>query len=101
MRAVILERLGAPEVLEIKNVADPVPADHEILVRVKCSGLNRADILQRRGKYPAPAGAPQQIPGLEFAGEVAQLGSKAGRWRMGQRVFGIVAGGAHAELLVT
>lgn len=101
MKAVVLEKFGGPEVLEIKSVPDPVPGDYEILVRVKSSGLNRADVLQRRGKYPAPAGAPQQIPGLEFAGEVAQLGPKASRWRVGERVFGIVAGGAHAEFLVT
>jgi len=68
---------------------------------VRASALNRADLLQRAGRYPAPAGAPSDIPGLEFAGEVAALGPGAREWKEGDRVFGIVGGGAHAEYLVT
>jgi len=101
MKAVIITRPGGPEVLELREVPDPKPGPGEILVRVRASALNRADLLQRRGYYPAPPGAPQEIPGLEFAGEVAQNGAGARRWQSGQRVFGIVAGGAHAEYLVT
>jgi putative PIG3 family NAD(P)H quinone oxidoreductase len=75
-----------------------------VLVRVRAAGLNRADILQRRGHYPAPAGAPQDIPGLEYAGEVAALGPSAPgpvrRWTIGDRVMGLVGGGACAESLV-
>ena len=101
MKAVVLEKFGGPEVLEIRQAPDPKPGEHEILVRVRAAGINRADLLQRQGKYPAPKDAPQQIPGLEFAGEVAALGPKATKWRLSDRVFGIVGGGAHAELLVT
>ena len=69
-------------------------------MRVRAAGLNRADLLQRRGRYPAPPGAPQDVPGLEFAGEVEGVGGEVRRWREGQRVFGITAGGAQAEFVV-
>ena len=68
-----------------------------VLVRVVGSALNRADLIQRAGHYPAPPGAPPDIPGLEFAGEVAAVASGVARWRLGDRVFGLVPGGAHAE----
>lgn len=101
MKAVVLEKFGGPEVLEVREAPDPEPGEHEILVRLRAAGINRADLLQRQGKYPAPKDSPQQIPGLEFAGEVAALGPEAKKWRVGDRVFGIVGGGAHAEMLVT
>jgi len=101
MKAVVLERFGGPEVLEVREVPSPRPREHEILVRVRAAGINRADLLQRQGKYPPPKDAPQQIPGLEFAGEVAALGPKATKWSVSDRVFGIAGGGAHAEMLVT
>ncbi len=100
MRAVVISQPGGPEVLDIREVPTPVPAAGEVLVRVRAAGLNRADLLQRQGRYPAPPGVPADIPGLEFAGEVSQLGAEVARWRSGQRVFGIIAGGAHAEYLV-
>ena len=99
MKAVVISRPGDPDVLEIRDVNAPTPASDEVLVRVHAAGLNRADLLQRQGRYPAPPGAPADIPGLEFAGEVAQLGANASRWTSGRRVFGIVAGGAQAEYL--
>jgi len=68
-------------------------------VRVHAAGLNRADILQRMGRYPAPPGYPQEIPGLEFAGEVAEVGEDVHRWKVGDRVFGITGGGAQAEFV--
>lgn len=71
-----------------------------IVVSVHASGLNRADLLQRAGKYPAPPGWPADIPGLEYAGEVAGVGEGVVRWRRGDRVMGLVGGGAHAESLV-
>jgi len=71
-----------------------------VRVRVRAAGLNRADLLQKRGRYPAPPGAPADIPGLEFAGEVEQPGEDASAWRVGARVFGITAGGAQAEYVV-
>ncbi len=101
MKAAIITAAGGPEVLELREVAAPAPGPREILVKVVAAGLNRADMLQRAGKYPAPPGVPADIPGLEFAGEVAALGPEATRWRPGQRVFGIVGGGAHAQFLVT
>ena len=101
MKAVVITRFGGPEVLEIQDVPAPQPGPEEVLVRVRGTALNRADLLQRLGRYAAPQGAPQNIPGLEFAGEVAVLGAKAQRWREGDRVMGIVAGGAHAEFVTT
>jgi NADPH:quinone reductase len=101
MLAVTLPRFGGPEVLEINDVPCPVPKDHEILVRVHAAALNRADLLQRMGRYPAPAGASPDIPGLEFAGEVVERGHQAVRWSVGERVFGIIGGGAQAEYLAT
>jgi len=100
MPAVVITRPGGPEVLEIREVPRPAPGAGEVLVRVRASALNRADLLQRQGRYPAPPGAPADIPGLEFAGEVAELGSGTTRWRPGQRVFGLAAGGAHALYVV-
>ena len=83
------------------NVRRHAPVPSEVLVRVRAAGLNRADLLQRRGGYPAPAGAPADIPGMEFAGEIAALGAGVTGWREGDRVMGIVAGGAQAEYLVS
>ena len=78
----------------------PAPVADRVRVRVYAAGLNHADILQRRGSYPAPPGYPQNIPGLEFAGEVEAIGDAVGAWKIGDRVFGIIAGGAQAELVV-
>ncbi len=100
MRAAVITRFGDPDVLEIQDVPAPVPGPHEILVRVIASALNRADLLQRLGRYPAPAGVPRDIPGIEFAGEVADVGPQQSIWNVGDRVFGLVGGGAHAEFLV-
>jgi putative PIG3 family NAD(P)H quinone oxidoreductase len=99
MKAVVITRFGGPEVLEIQDVPTPAPGPEEVLVRVRGSALNRADLLQRLGRYAAPPGAQQNIPGLEFAGEVAELGANAQRWHQGDRVMGIIAGGAHAEFV--
>jgi putative PIG3 family NAD(P)H quinone oxidoreductase len=79
---------------------DPVPGSGEVLVRVRAAGINGADMHQRRGIYPAPPGAPVDIPGLEFAGEVAELGPGAMRFAPGDRVMAIVGGGGQAELAV-
>jgi len=102
MRAVVITKPGGPEVLEVRDVPAPEPQGDQILVRVRACGLNRADLMQTRGYYPAPPGVPADIPGLEFAGEVEALGpSVTGPLRVGERVFGIVAGGGMAERLVT
>ena len=99
MRALTISRPGGPEVLELATVADPSFGPDEVLVRVRAAALNRADLLQRRGLYPPPPGAPQDIPGLEFAGEVVACGALAATLRPGDRVMGIVGGGGQAELL--
>lgn len=101
MHAVVITHAGGPEVLAWREVPAPLPADGEVLVRVHATAVNRADILQRLGRYPAPPGAPPDIPGLELAGEVIAHGPNASRWPIGARVFGIVGGGAHAELVAT
>jgi len=82
----------------IEEHHDPVPGAGEVLVYVRAAGLNGADMMQRRGLYPAPAGSPQDIPGLELAGEVAALGAGAERFAVGDRVMAIVGGGGQAEL---
>jgi putative PIG3 family NAD(P)H quinone oxidoreductase len=101
MRAVVIGRPGGPEVLEVREVDRPAPGVGEVLVRVRGTALNRADLMQREGRYPPPPGSPADIPGLEFAGEVAALGPGSREWREGDRVFGIVGGGAYAEYLTT
>src|SRR5688572_22632469 len=100
MKAVVITKPGGPEVLEVAEVASPEPGDQQILVRVKGSAVNRADLLQRRGQYPAPPGFPQNITGLEYAGVVERTGAGASRWRAGDRVMGLVGGGAYAEYVV-
>jgi putative PIG3 family NAD(P)H quinone oxidoreductase len=86
--------------IAIEEHPDPVPGAGEALVRVRAAGLNGADMMQRRGLYPAPPGSPQDIPGLELAGEVAALGPGARRFAEGERVMAVVGGGAQAELAV-
>jgi NADPH:quinone reductase len=100
MRAVWFAGAGGLEAIEIRSVPRPSPGPHEIRVRVHASAINRADLLQRRGLYPAPPGWPSQIPGLEYAGIVEAVGSAATRWRVGDRVMGLVGGGAQAEAVV-
>ncbi len=102
MKAIWIENFGGVENLEIRDVENPpAPKGTEILVRVKAAGINRADILQRRGHYPPPAGVSPNIPGLEFAGEIAEKGSEVSKFKTGERVFGITAGVAQAEFLLT
>jgi NADPH2:quinone reductase len=84
--------------ISVEEHPDPEPGPGEILVRVRAAGINGADMLQRRGMYPAPPGAPQDIPGLELAGEVVARGPGATRFEDGDRVMAIVGGGGQAEL---
>jgi NADPH2:quinone reductase len=100
MRAVVISKPGGPEVLELRDVPTPGPSRGEVRVRIRATAVNRADLLQRLGKYPAPAGAPQDIPGLEIAGEVDAVGEGVGEFALGERVFGIVGGGGYAEYVV-
>ncbi|HEX6133910.1 MAG TPA: NAD(P)H-quinone oxidoreductase, partial [Longimicrobiales bacterium] len=101
MRAVVITRPGGVEVLALRDVADPVPGARQIRVRVHATAVNRADLMQRAGNYPAPPGAPRDIPGLEYAGVVDAVGEGVTRWARGDRVMGLVAGGSYAELIVT
>ena len=98
MKAVILAGAGSPEVLTIGEVPKPEVKPGYIRVRVRAAGLNRADLLQRRGHYPAPPGWPADIPGLEYAGEV-EAARETTRWKPGDRVMGLVGGGAQAEMV--
>ncbi len=96
MRAAVIKE---GEIL-VEERPDPQPGAGEVLVRVRAAGLNGADLLQRAGRYPAPAGSPQDVPGLELAGEVAALGAGAERFALGDRVMAVVGGGGQAELAV-
>jgi putative PIG3 family NAD(P)H quinone oxidoreductase len=100
MRAIVHTGAGDISVLKLTDVETPTAGSKQIQVRVRASALNRADILQRRGRYPAPSGWPADIPGLEYSGEVSALGAGVTRWRAGDRVMGLVGGGAHAEYVV-
>jgi putative PIG3 family NAD(P)H quinone oxidoreductase len=84
----------------VEEHPDPAPQAGELLVRVRAAGLNGADMMQLAGRYPAPPGAPQEIPGLELAGEVAEVGRGVTRFEVGDRVMAVVAGGGQAELAV-
>jgi len=100
MKAVKMVSFGGVEGLEVTDVPDaPRATADRVRVRVRAAGLNRADILQRLGRYPAPPGYPQDIPGLEFAGEVESVGEEARAWKIGDRVFGITGGGGQAQFV--
>jgi NADPH:quinone reductase len=101
MQAIVMSQSGDPEVLQLREVPTPEPAADQIRVRVRATALNRADLLQRKGGYPAPFGASEEILGLEFAGEVDSVGPLVEKLRPGDRVFGIVGGGSYAEYLLT
>jgi putative PIG3 family NAD(P)H quinone oxidoreductase len=100
MRAVVIREPGGPEVLEPREVPAPEPGPGQIRVRVAFTALNRADLLQRAGFYPAPPGSPRDIPGLEYVGHVDAVGYGVTRWREGDPVLGLVGGGSYAEQLV-
>lgn len=101
MRAVVITTHGGVDGIDLQEVDPPPPPSADrVRVRVHAAGLNRADIMQREGKYPAPPGYPDNIPGLEFAGKVEAVGDAVRAWKIGDRVFGITAGGAQAEFVV-
>jgi putative PIG3 family NAD(P)H quinone oxidoreductase len=100
MRAIVITRPGGPEVLEERERPIPEPGFGQVRVRVRASALNRADMMQRMGNYPAPPGASPDIPGMEYAGEVDAVGPESTLWPAGSRVMGIVGGGAHAEYVI-
>jgi len=100
MKAVVIARFGGPEVLELREVPTPVAERGEVRVRVRATAVNRADLLQRAGAYPAPPGAPKDIPGLEFAGEIDAVGGDVTELPVDARVMGLCGGGAYAEAVV-
>jgi putative PIG3 family NAD(P)H quinone oxidoreductase len=96
MRAVIITQPGGPEVLRLEEVPDPVPGPGEVLMAVAAAGLNRADVLQRQGHYPPPAGSPP-YPGMECSGRIIELGPEVTGWQVGDEVCALLGGGAYAE----
>ena len=101
MRAVVLRSHGGPDSLTIEDVPDPIGGPEDVVVRVRATALNRADLLQVMGMYPNPRPAALEIPGLEFSGTVHAVGERVTMWKSGDEVMGIEAGGAYAELIVT
>lgn len=99
MTAIGIKTPGGPEALAPEERPVPVPGPTEVLVRVKAAGVNRPDVMQRKGQYPPPPGAPD-IPGLEIAGDVAAIGEKVTRWKVGDKVCALVSGGGYAEYCV-
>ena len=97
MKAIIITQPGGPEVLQIAERAAPVYSPTEVLIKVHAAGVNRPDVYQRKGNYPPPQGAPQDIPGLEIAGVIAEVGSEVTRWKVGDKVCALVMGGGYAE----
>ena len=101
MRAIAIKKPGGPDVLTLVDRPAPEPSRGEVRIRVRATAINRADLLQRMGAYPAPSDAPPDIPGLEFSGEVEALGPGVERLAIGDRVFGLVGGGSYAEAVVS
>jgi len=100
MKAICMTDTSGPQGLKLVERAEPSFGPEEVLVEVKASAINRADLLQTRGLYPAPFGVPADIPGLEFSGEVLRVGERVQRFQPGDSVMGLVGGGAWAERVV-
>ncbi len=99
MKAIVITVAGLPDVLQLQDRPQPVPGKNEVLIRVKAAGVNRPDVSQRKGNYPPPPGAPVDIPGLEVAGIVEDVGTAVSGWKKGDDVCALVAGGGYAELV--
>ncbi|MEO9147350.1 MAG: NAD(P)H-quinone oxidoreductase [Ginsengibacter sp.] len=97
MKAIIITKPGEPGVLQPEERPIPVPAENEVLIKVKAAGINRPDIAQRQGRYPAPPGAPADIPGLEVSGIIEECGKGLTRWKKGDEVCALLSGGGYAE----
>jgi len=100
MKAVVITEFGGPEVLQVVEVSVPEIGATQVLVKVGAAGVNRPDVFQRKGNYPAPQGVPADIPGLEIAGYVVEIGSAVSSFRVGDRVMALVGGGGYAEYVV-
>ena len=97
MQAIVITQPGGPEVLKIEERDRPEAHEGEVLIEVKAAGVNRPDVFQRKGNYPAPPGVPADIPGLEVAGIVAEVKEKNSRWKPGDKVCALLGGGGYAE----
>lgn len=100
MKAIVITKPGAPEVLQLQERPTPQPKPNEVLIQVKAAGVNRPDIFQRKGNYPPPADIPQDIPGLEVAGIITETGSDVTNWKTGDYVCALLGGGGYAEFTV-
>jgi len=100
MKAIVIEHAGPPEVLQLQERPRPKPATDEVLIRIFAAGVNRPDVAQRQGIYPPPPGAPVDIPGLEVAGVIEECRPDVMRWKVGDRVCALLAGGGYAEYAV-
>jgi putative PIG3 family NAD(P)H quinone oxidoreductase len=98
MRAIVITTPGGPEVLRLEDVPDPVPGPGEALVEVSAAGINRADAMQREGRYPPPPGAPP-YPGMECSGRISAVGPDVTGWQAGDEVCALLGGGGYAELV--
>src|SRR5437868_13656157 len=96
MKAIVIDRPGDESVLRLGEAPEPAPGARDLLVKVRCAALNRADIMQRQGFYPPPPGA-SEILGLECSGEVIAVGSEVKGWKVGERVMALLPGGGYAE----
>src|ERR1700758_2282137 len=96
MASTAIREPGGPDVLVASNQPVPSPREGEILVKVAAAGVNRPDVMQRQGHYPPPKGATE-IPGLEIAGEVVQVGPGVTRWNKGDKVMALVVGGGYDQ----
>ena len=101
MRAALITGPGGPDVLQVREVDDPIPSPDEVLVDVKATALNRADLLQRLGGYAPPRGVRADVPGLEFSGVVLEAGDRVTGTAPGDRVFGLLSGGGYASRVTT
>lgn len=99
MKAVVISQPGAASVLKIMDRPDPVAGPGMVLIEVKAAGVNRPDVAQRQGRYPAPEGVVADIPGLEVAGVITACGSDVKRWKVGDQVCALIAGGGYADLV--
>jgi len=97
MKAIVITKPGNPDVFKMEDRPVPVPGKNEVLIRIKAAGVNRPDISQRKGNYPAPPGAPVDIPGLEVAGIIEECGNDVKRWIKGNKVVALLAGGGYAD----
>lgn len=100
MKAIVITNPGSPDVLQMEQRETPQPGEGEVLIRVKAAGVNRPDVAQRKGHYPAPPGAPVDIPGLEVAGIIEACGAGVQRWKKGDAVCALVSGGGYAEYVL-